>query len=188
MKTCYEVRGGHTAPAQGMSPTRRHVDNKKKLRPSTALHSTSTAPTHIIASRYGLWEGCHHRGAALSSLPRSCLFRPGRARHPLHGDSASVALAPTRRRLRTASCCARLPGPSPLSAHRRAAVSCACDSRLTHHPHRPSPRHCIRCREHAALSMPPVRGGELVSALARARRGVSGGAGSGRGAPAAGST
>ena len=35
MKACYEVRGGHTAPAQGMSPTRRQVDNKKTLRPST---------------------------------------------------------------------------------------------------------------------------------------------------------
>ena len=74
------------------------------------------------------------------------------------------------------------------SAHRRAAGSCARDSRLTHHPPRPSPPHCIRRREHAALSMLPVRGGELVSALARARRGVSGGADIGRGAPAAGST
>jgi hypothetical protein len=80
-----------------------------------------------------------------------------------------------------ASCCARLPCPSPPSAHQHARVS-----RLTHRPRRPAPRHRIRHREHASLSMSPVRaGGELVSTLARARRGL-GSAGRGRGAPAAG--
>ncbi len=78
-----------------------------------------------------------------------------------------MALAATRRR-RTASCCARSPCPSPPSAHRCAAGSCARDSRLTHHPCRPAPRHCIRRREHAALSMSPVRGGGSWCPLSRA--------------------
>ena len=177
-----------------MSPTRRQVDSKKILRPSTPLHSTSTAPTHSIVSRYGRWERAATRGAALSSFQRPCLFlRAGRAIHSTAPGGAiervgGAQLAATCRR-RTASSCARSPCPSPPSAHRRAAGSCARDSRLTHHPRRPAPRHRIRRWEHASLSMSPVcRGGELVSALARARRGVSGGAGRGRGAPASGST
>ena len=83
-----------------------------------------------------------------------------------------MALAATRRR-RTASSCARSPCPSPPSAHRRAAGSCARDSRLTHHPCRPAPRHRIRRREHASLSMSPVRGGGVgVRSRARSARGL----------------
>ena len=46
MKTCYEVRGGHTAPAQGMSPTRRQVDNKKTLKPSTPPFDFNRTNSH----------------------------------------------------------------------------------------------------------------------------------------------
>ena len=85
-----------------------------------------------------------------------------------------VALAATRRR-RTASSCARSPCPSPTSAHRRAAGSCERDSRLTHRLRRPAPVTASAAGsivEHVACAR-----GELVSALARARRGVSGGTG-----------
>jgi hypothetical protein len=72
----------------------------------------------------------------------------------------------------TASSCARTPCPSLSSAHRRAAGSCARDSRLTHHPRRHVPRHRIRRREHASLSMSPVRGGGVgVRSHARSARG-----------------
>lgn len=65
--------------------------------------------------------------------------------------------------------------------HRRAG-SCARDSRLTHLPSRPAPRHRIRRREHASLSMSPVRarGGSwcpLSRALGAGSRAALAGAG-----------
>jgi len=71
--------------------------------------------------------------------------------------------------------------------HRRAG-SCARDSRLTHLPSGPAPRHRIRRREHASLSISPVltRGG--AGGGSWCPLGVFGGAGRGRGAPAAGRT
>ena len=91
-------------------------------------------------------------GKGASSTPRRAAGR----------ESAKVALAAT------ASSCARSPCPSPPSAHRRTAGSCARDSRLTHHPRRPDPRHRIRRREHVSLSMSPVRGGGSWCPLSRA--------------------
>ena len=43
-------------------PAGRQQENSEADHPP---HSTSTAPTHIIASRCGRWEGCHQRGSPL---------------------------------------------------------------------------------------------------------------------------
>jgi hypothetical protein len=179
-----------------MSPTRRQVDNNNKSQAEhIRLRRHQLTPSQ--ADTAPAWEGCHPWGSPLlppapMPIPLGKRASSTPLRHQLHStDKASMALAPTRCRWRTASCCSRSPCPSPPSAHRRAAGSCARDSRLTHRPRCPAPRHCIHRREHASLSMSPVRGGgvELVSARARARRGISGGGvGRGRGVPAASST